>query len=87
MNELAALQERIGFIDSKHACHRYKMRGCFGKKEKFVTIVFIDEVEGFKRRIIYEAVGRVYNPALEPRHRREKRYLTTSLVEIKDQTF
>ena len=52
-----------------------------------LTIVFIDEVEGFKRRIIYEAVGRVYNPALEPRHRGDKRYLTTSLVEIKDQTF
>ena len=47
--------------------------------------MFIDEVEGFKRRIIYEAVGRVYNPTLEPRHRGDKRYLTTSLVDIKDQ--
>lgn len=68
-------------------CQRHFLTSFSSKSINFLTIVFIDEVEGFKRRIIYEAVGRVYNPALEPRHRGDKRYLTTSLVEIKDQTF
>ena len=31
-----------------------------------LTIVFIDEVEGIKRRITDEAGGRVCNPTLDP---------------------
>ena len=48
--------------------------------------MFIDEVEGDNRRIIDEAEGRVCNSMISSRHRVDKQYLTTSLVEIKDQT-
>ena len=35
-------------------------------KSNFKNIVFIDEVEGIKRRITDEAGGRVCNPTLDP---------------------
>ena len=36
------------------------------KPDCLITIVFIDEVEGIKRRITDEAGGRVCNPTLDP---------------------